>query len=278
VRLGGPIFEEFTDPEGWISALRRLGYAAAGCPVKADAGDEVIAAYARAAESADIVIAEVGAWSNPLSDDEKTSREAVALCQQQLALADRIGARCCVNIAGGRGPQWDGPDEKNFSDETFQMIVETVREIIDAVRPARTFYTLEPMPWVFPDSPDSYLDLIGAIDRPQFAVHLDPSNMVNSPRRFYGNAALLRECFQKLGPYIKSVHGKDVRMTTEFNTHISEVAPGLGRLDYRVFLREMEQVSPDLPLLTEHLSTPEEYGKAAAYIRSVAKEVGVTIK
>ena len=278
MRLGGPIFEEFTDPAGWVSALGRLGYSAAGCPVQADAGEDVIKAYADAAASADICIAEVGAWSNPLSDDEKTRGDALDSCKRQLALAEQIGALCCVNIAGGRGAQWDGPDEKNFSDETFDMTVATVREIIDAVQPARTFYTLEPMPWIFPDSADSYLELIRAIDRPQFAVHLDPVNMITSPRRFFENAAFLRECFEKLGPHIKSVHGKDVAMTEEFNAHISQVQPGLGKLDYPVFLAEMERLDPDLPLLTEHLDTAAEYAQAAAYIRSVAAETGVKIK
>ena len=61
------------------------------------------------------------------------------------------------------------------------------------------------MPYVLPDSPDSYLQLLEAIDRPQFAVHLDPVNMISSPRRFYGSGDFLRECFAKLGPYVKTV-------------------------------------------------------------------------
>ena len=69
-----------------------------------------MAAYVRAAREADIVIAEVGAWSNPISPDEGTRQQAIRHCQEQLALADRVGARCCVNIAGSRSPDWAGPD------------------------------------------------------------------------------------------------------------------------------------------------------------------------
>jgi len=278
MRLGGPIFEEFTNAAGWIAALKRLGYSAAHCPVKADANEEAIASYVEAARSAGIVIAEVGAWSNPLSDDDKTRSEALEGCKRQLALADKVGALCCVNIAGSRGEQWDGPYRENFSDETFESIVATVREIVDEVAPTRTFYTLEPMPWVPPDSPDSYLELIKAIDRKQFAVHLDPANMINSPRLYYGNADFLRECFAKLGPYIKSVHAKDVSMSNQFNVNVSQVAPGQGSLDYRVFLEEMDKLGPDVPLLTEHLDTAEEYRRAADFIRAAAGEAGVRIK
>jgi len=63
----------------------------------------------------------------------------------------------------------------------------------------RTVYTLETMPWMYPDSADSYLALLRAIDRPgAFGVHLDPVNLVNSPERFFRNADLLRDCFAKL--------------------------------------------------------------------------------
>jgi len=46
---------------------------------------------------------EVGAWSNPLSRDAATAAAAMQKCKTSLSLADRIGSRCCVNIAGARG-------------------------------------------------------------------------------------------------------------------------------------------------------------------------------
>ncbi len=277
MRLGAPVFEPYDHPDAWIAAVRRRGYRAAYCPVKTDADDATIRAYARAAEAADIVIAEVGAWSNPLSPDAATRAAAIAKCQAGLALADAIGARCCVNIAGSRGPKWDGPHPADLTPETFDLIVQTVREIIDAVKPTRTFYTLEPMPWMYPDSADSYLALIAAIDRPQFAVHLDIVNLVNSPQRYFANAGLIRECAAKLGPWIKSCHAKDILLADRLTVHLDEVRPGLGGLDYRTLLRELNALDPDLPLMLEHLPGQEEYDQAAAYVRAVAQEVGVTL-
>ncbi len=270
LRLGGPVFEKYQGPDGWVRALKELGYRAAYCPLGADVGDDLVRAYEKAAHDADIVIAEVGAWSNPISPDEKTRTEALAKCRRQLALAERIGARCCVNIAGSRGEQWDGPDAKNFTDETFDMIVETTRSIIDDVKPSRTYFTLETMPWAYPDSPDSYLRLLRAIDRERFAVHLDPVNLVCSPQRYYGSGRLIEECFAKLGPYIKSCHAKDILLQTKLTTHLDEVRPGQGGLDYAAFLKALSRL-PGTPLMLEHLPNAEEYDKAAAYIRSVAR-------
>jgi sugar phosphate isomerase/epimerase len=275
LRLGGPTFEKHDNPDSWIQALKKLGYRAAYCPVGAGAADDVVKAYEAAAKKADIIIAEVGAWSNPISPDEKTRRDALAKCRRQLALADRIGANCCVNISGSRGERWDGPSSGNFTEETFDMIVETTRGIIDDVKPTRTYFTLETMPWAYPDSPDSYLRLLKAIDRRRFAVHLDPVNLVCSPQRYFSSGKLIRECFRKLGPYIKSCHAKDILLQKKLTTHLDEIRPGLGGLDYAAFLKELRKI-PDTPLMLEHLPNAKEYKLAADHIRGVAKGIGLS--
>ncbi|MDH7569232.1 MAG: sugar phosphate isomerase/epimerase family protein [Armatimonadota bacterium] len=277
MRLGGPVFGDVGDPGGWVEALRRLGYRAAFCPVNADADENRVQAYVDAARAADVVIAEVGAWSNPISPDRAVREAALEKCRRQLHLADRVGARCCVNIAGSRGEQWDGPHPNNLTEETFDLIVESVRAIIDAVKPIRTCYTLETMPWVFPNSPESYLRLIRAIDRKQFGVHLDPVNLVNSPERYFRNGDLIRECFAMLGPYIKSCHAKDILLSGKLTVHLDEVRVGLGALDYTTYLRELAKLPGDTPLMLEHLGTAEDYALAAAHVRAVAAKEGIAL-
>lgn len=271
MRLGGPVFDAPATPAEWIRSLQKLGYRAAYCPVGADADDAKVAAYARAADGEDIVIAEVGAWSNPISPVAEERQAAIATCRRQLELAERIGARCCVNIAGSRNPtRWDGPHPDNLSEATFELIVTSVRDLLDEVKPARTTYTLETMPWIFPDSAESYHRLIKAIDRPQFAVHLDPVNLVNCPSRAFDTASLLRRCFELLGPHIKSCHAKDITLSEQLTVHLDECRPGTGRLDYAVYLECAEACDPDLPIMLEHLPTAEDYRLAAEYVRSVA--------
>ena len=278
MRLGGPVFGEWSDPQEWAAAVKALGYGACYCPLQSAKDPDEVAAYARAAKEADLLIAEVGAWSNPISPDEETRLSARALCKERLALADEIGACCCVNIAGSRAEQWDGPSPDNLTRATFDMIVESVREIIDAVRPTRTCYTLETMPWAYPDSADSYLELIDAIDRPALAVHLDPANLLCSPQRFYGSGALIRECFEKLGPLVKSCHAKDIALSDRMTTHLDEVRPGLGGLDYEEFLRGVDRLGPDIPVMLEHLPTAPDYEQAAAFVRATAQRIGVVLR
>jgi len=277
MRLGGPIFQKYETPAAWVTAVKAAGYRAAYCPVGTDAPGDVIDAYAAAARDADIVIAEVGAWSNPLSPDDKTRGGAIDHCKKSLRLADRIGARCCVNIAGSRGEKWDGPSPLDLTDETFDLIVKTVREIIDNVQPMRTFYTVETMPWMYPDSVDAYVDLIRAIDRPNCAVHFDPVNLINSPSRCFRNGEIIRDFVRKLGPRIRSCHAKDILLADRLTVHLDEVRPGCGNLDYRTFLLEVAALPDDMPLMLEHLPNEEEYRQAAAHIQEIAHDEGIDL-
>jgi len=278
MRLGGPILVPTQTPDGWVAALRELGYSAAACPVGPDSPQSDKVEYRRAAQRANIVIAEVGAWSNPICTDSAERAKTITSCQRRLALAEEMDARCCVNISGSRGQQWNGPDPAHDSSETFDLIVETVRKILDAVKPTRTFYALEPMPWGLPDSPDSYLALMKAIDRKGFAVDLDAVNMINCPRRAYHTGDFLRECFAKLGPHIRCCHAKDIRLTQELIVHLDHCCPGEGVLDFHVFLKELAKLPPDTPVLLEHLGMAEEYQAGANYIRKVAAETGTILR
>jgi len=276
MRLGAPLYKPYANAEEWAAIVKGYGYSCAYCPVGPDADDATVAAYADAAARHDIIIAEVGTWSNPISTDAAEAAAAMDKCKQGLALADRIGARCCVNIAGARGPKWDGPHPDNLTPATFDLIVQSVREMIDVVKPTRSFYTLETMPWVPPHTPQSYRDLVAAIDRPQCAVHFDPVNLVSGVLPYFENAAMIREAFRLLGPMIRSCHAKDIRLEEQLTTHLNEVRPGLGGLDYRVYLEELSQLEPDVCLMIEHLPNEEEYLLAADYIRGVAAEIGVS--
>lgn len=277
MRLGGPIFQSYADPAAWVAAVQTAGYRAAYSPVKTDADSGLIEAYRRAAQAADIVIAEVGAWSNPLSPNPAERAAALDKCKASLLLAERIGARCCVNIAGSRGEKWDGPHPADLTEETFDLIVTTVREIIDAVQPQQAVYALETMPWMYPDSLASYQRLIAAIDRPSFGVHFDPVNLINSPQRYFQNGALIRECVAALGPAMRSVHLKDIQLANRLTVHLDEVRPGQGGLAINTLLRELHRLPPDLPVMLEHLPNEAEYQLAAAHVRGVAQAEGIPL-
>ena len=113
------------------------------------------------------------------------------------------------------------------------------------------------------------------MDRPAFGVHLDPCNLINSPQRFWQNAQLLDECFDKLGKWIVSCHAKDLRWDVEMNIHFREVRPGEGSLDYPTYLKRLAALPHEAPLMLEHLPGAEDYDKARQHVFEVGKGAGV---
>jgi sugar phosphate isomerase/epimerase len=276
IRFGGPIFLKSDDPAELAAEHRRLGYSAAYCPAAKISETDRIRAIKEAFDKAKVVIAEVGAWKNMLDPDPAKRRENLAYVTERCALAEAVGARCCVDIAGSYNPTvWYGPNPKNLSKQFFEATVENCRHVIDSVKPKQTKFTIEMMGWNLPDDPDSYLDLIHAVDRPAFGVHMDVCNGVNSPKRFYKNSEFIGECFSKLGPWIRSCHAKDLQWVIELNVHFLEVVPGRGQIDYGRYLTELSKLPSDTPLMMEHLKTPEEYEEGARYIRGVGARNGL---
>ena len=280
MRLGGTIVGAYRNAEEWEALLAASRFRAVTAPFTCRTAREEIDAYCQAAARQDAVIAEIGVWNNPLDPDPAAAAEALAFAKGQLALADELGIACCVNIVGSVGAgEWDSADPGNFAPETYERIVACLREILDEVRPTRAFYCIEPMPWMVPDSPDAYLQLIRDVDRRQFAAHMDFVNMINCPRRYLAPEAFVEECFRKLGPHIKSTHIKDTRMhPTRLTTLIEEVSPGEGALDYVQVLRILDRWLPaDAPVLLEHMTTADEYRRAYDYVAARAAEAGVSI-
>jgi sugar phosphate isomerase/epimerase len=277
IRLGGPAFAKIEDPEALALAHRKLGYRAAYCPTVPLKDADRIRALSEAFSRHDVVIAEVGRWCNLLDADAEKRRQNLAAVTEGLALAEAIGARCCVDIAGSFSTtSWFGPHPDNLSPRAFDAAVENARKIIDAAKPKRAKFCYEMMGWAVPDSPNSCVKLVKAVDRPAFGVHVDACNLINSPEKFYHNTALLNECFDELGQWIVSCHAKDLTWDVEMNVHFREVAPGKGSLDYVTYLKRIAALPQNPPLMLEHLNTEADYADAREYIFEVGKKAGLS--
>ncbi len=278
MRFGGMITKPYHSPEEWAEAAKSLGYSAVYFPVDHRAKQSEIDGYKSAAENADLVICEIGVWNNTLDPRSDKREESISRAIHQLELAEYVGANCCVNISGTKNTEhWDGPHNDNMTKKTFDEIVETTKRIIDAVKPQNTFYTLEPMPYMYPDTADSYLELIEAVDRKAFGAHIDIVNIINSPRKYYGNGEVIKEWFDKLLPHIRSCHAKDIILRDALTVHLDECRPGTGNLDYDALLTCASKMNDRIAVMLEHMTEAEDYRLATEFIKAKAKGLGISI-
>lgn len=261
---------EHSTPQEWAEKHSSLGLKSVVFPVDYLAGEETVDAYAAAASMSGLTIAEVGIWRNTLAANPAERSRWTEYAIGQLEMAERIGARCCVNVLGTPyGPRWDGGYRENFSEGIWPIAVNNIREIIDAVKPSRTKFAIETMPWMIPSSPDEYLRLVEEVDREAFGVHLDVVNMITSPQRYFFSDLFLEECFTKLKGLICSCHLKDIRLKEEYTFQLEECAPGEGTLDLALYARLATEENQMMPMIIEHLSSDREYVRSVAYMNGI---------
>lgn len=277
IRLGGHGVD--ADPAGdpleFAKAHKRFGYGAAYCPPVELSDTDRLRAIEKAFADEDVKIAELGIWKNITAVEPEVRKAHQARAIECLAIADEVNAGCAVTYIGTFEPDSDyAPHPKNLSAEAFDLAVETVRRIIDSAKPKRAKFALEMMQYALPDSVDCYLDLIRAVDRPAFAAHVDPVNLIMTPRTYYNSAGLLNEIFSKLGNFIVSCHAKDIVLYHQAALHLDEVMIGDGPMDYQAFLREIEKLGREVPLMLEHLEH-DEYAVARDRVFAVGDEIGI---
>lgn len=279
MRLGGEYFGDSNDPEQIVRAHQEVGYTAAYCPACVIEDRSLVGQVRRAFEAADLLIAEVPAYENLLHPEEAKRKHAFALNCDRLALADEIGARCAGNCLGSANASYFwGIHPDNFTAEMFEAMVDMARAIVDEVQPQRAKMSFETTWATWLDSPENCLRFIEAVDRPSVAIHMDPTNMVSSPHIYRNTTDLIERCFRLLGPYIVCCDAKDLKLLeAPLQVQFEEVVPGQGALDYRAFLAGIARLGPDTPLMLQHLPGPEHYRQAADFVRSVARELGISL-
>jgi len=295
IRFGGPIFTgksekaagageshgaSADDPVALARAHKKKGFTAAYAP-KVDLKDGAkIRAIRDAFAKEDVMLAEVGFWDNLVDLDPGSRKGNRQSMVEALALAEELGARCAIDIFGSycHGNGNSRHSAENFSAAAFDEAVEMARYFIDTVKPKTAFFVFEIFPFNVVDSPAEIARLVRAVDRRQFGVHLDLVNLVNSPRAYWFSGEIMRESVRLFGDRIVAAHAKDIKLKEPaISVILEEVVAGEGNLDIATFLRELDGLPLEVPLLMEHLATEDEYDVAAAHYRKIAAQEGLSI-
>lgn len=270
MRLGVSTSFNAKNPEEWVKSQCDIDCKSVVFPLDCSASKSLVDEYVQAAKENDLMIAEVGIWRNAIASDINECNENLEYSIGQLELAEYIGARCCVNVAGAAGAagcRWDGGFKENFSTNTWEKTVSMVRKVIDEVKPVKTFFALEPMPWMIPTGPLEYLKLIDCVERDRFAVHMDIINMISNPERFFFPEEFMDNVFDLLGNRIKSCHIKDIRLLEGYTFQLEECGCGEGVFPLEYYAKLINKVDENMPVIIEHLSTDDEYVKSMKYVK-----------
>lgn len=225
-----------------------------------------------------LTVGECGYWENLLTRDERERETRIRTVQGLLERADAMRVDCVVTLAGSFGGSWAGaPHPDNWSDEARDLVVENCRRILDGVSLDHTTYAIEPWYNSFAHRPRELRNLVDAVDRDSFGIHMDAMNM-HSIGDVYQSAQLIDEAFDLLAADVAAVHLKDIRWNPEPGIlSLEEVIPGNGSMDYDRYVRRLDELPDRTPVFTEHWETDEDFLETMRRFRAIADRNGVEL-
>jgi sugar phosphate isomerase/epimerase len=163
------------------------------------------------------------------------------------------------------------PHPKNKTEEGYEECREVIREIVDFSRENGVTFLIETYVNNVIGSIEETLRLFADIQDPHLGLLMDPTNYFEVHNIDQMNKTL-DQIFNALSDKIKIAHAKDVKKADAAqgvqmaNIDASEAhalrgvgmielpAPGLGSLNYDLYIQRLGRVYPNIPIIIEHLA------------------------
>ncbi len=218
------------------------------------------------------------------SPDKALHQEALDAFREQLRIANIVGAQC---VGFGWGKEFGAPNPAMWSEETWRQRIDGVADLAREAEEYGVDVAGHPLYFSPLSSIKRYKEMLDAVGSPRLKVLIDIVNLT-MPHMVFNTTDFVNEVFDELGEHIVSLHAKDVKIAGAglgpcpkvekglSLIHLDEVPPGEGVMDYATILRRLDQLDQDVTIHVEHFIY-EDTIAAQQYIRSVAREVGVSL-
>jgi sugar phosphate isomerase/epimerase len=217
-----------------------------------------------------------GYWQPLIHPDESVRREASRTLRAALRVAGELGARGIDTGPGSLSPNgpW-APHPGNWTADARRQLVKTLKECAPAAEDNGVFLSLEGHLLVTLDSAATVREVLDEVGSRWVRSDLDPVNWIGLAE-IYDTTTAIERMFATLGDHVVSGHAKDVIIEDRLVIHIDQRPAGQGLLDYRTYMRLMEALNPEYPLVVEGASVAE-LPAVKAFLDGVAAEMGIRV-
>jgi len=235
----------------------------------------------------------ISGYTNIVSPDIQKRKKGLKRLHRILELAWDFGTPYVATETGTFNPESDWVDhEKNHTPEGFNEFCKVVREALKVAELNGSVLCLEPYVQNVIGSVEDCKKVFSEINSPNLKLVLDPTNYfeLHNIDKMHGT---LDSIFDELSDMVVVAHAKDVKrvkvpggvrreekMGTKDEAlsfrgvgNMELPAPGLGELDYPYYLKRLLRVSPNIPLIIEHL-TEEDVPRAKKFVDQALIEAG----
>ena len=163
-------------------------------------------------------------------------------------------------------------DPKNKSQEGFDMCAAAIKDLSQVAYDHGAVFCLETYVNNVVGSVEETVKMFAAVDHPGLGLLMDPTNYFED-HNIDNMDGILNQVFDTLADKVKIAHAKDVaraKDTSEKHADIGDDdalashtfrgvgaialdAPGMGVLNYDLYLQRLAQKHPNIPIIVEHL-------------------------
>ena len=218
-------------------------------------------------------IVELRCYCNFVTPRDDEARRNVERLQYALRAGGLLNCDHAVTYAGSRHPdpeQHFAPHPDNWSDATWDLLVKRAWSLLDGVDDVGVRLCFAPCRTTTLNTLDSLAELVADVATVRVRVALDPAALLTPEAAAHPGQALA-EIFARLSDAIAVAHATDVALIEAGpEPQTTPARLGEGILDYATYLKLLDALELDTPLVVTYQGTDAGYERALSTLREAA--------
>ncbi|CAN7452562.1 sugar phosphate isomerase/epimerase [Rhizobium sp. LjRoot30] len=216
----------------------------------------------------------ISGYTNIIHPDKDERARRVGYLKEIIANAQYLGTPYVISETGTYNTESDWVHHpKNKTEEGFEECRKVIADLAQHAYDHGAVFLLETYVNNVVGSVEETVKMFAQVDHPGLGLLMDPTNYFES-HNIDRMDQILNQVFDTLSDKIKIGHAKDVKRSGDDKTEkhadigdsdaleshtfrgVGEIelpAPGLGSLNYDLYLKRLAQKHPNIPMIIEHL-------------------------
>ncbi|UQZ86359.1 Inosose dehydratase [Paenibacillus konkukensis] len=240
---------------------------------------------------ANLPIVAISGYTNIIHPNPDIREQNIAGLKNLLRYARDLGTPYVISETGtyNRESDWVW-DSKNGTEEAYEEICRQIEDLAKFAYEHGSVFLVENYVNNIIGSVDQVTRLFSDVNHPGLGLLMDPTNYFTDTNIHHVDEEIHR-IFNALGDRIKIAHAKDCKPaedTGEKHVNIDAAeshtfrgagavelpAPGLGILNYDLYLARLAKLHPNIPIIIEHLDETD-IPRAKQFLDGKLKRLGV---
>ncbi|EPX85865.1 Sugar phosphate isomerase/epimerase [Rubellimicrobium thermophilum DSM 16684] len=242
----------------------------------------------------DLPICCISGYTNLIHPDLDRRKANIERLKEIIRHARQLGSPYVISETGTYNTESEWMhDPKNKTEEGFETCAAVIEDLAREAYDHGAVFCIETYVNNVVGSVEETVRMFARVDHPGLGLLMDPTNYFED-HNFDRMDEVINQVFDTLEDKIRIAHAKDVARTTDTSEKHADIgdedalsshtfrgvgamvldAPGLGNLNYDLYLRRLSRKHPNIPIIIEHL-TEDDVPRSKKFLEDRMRANGV---